>query len=202
LTKATKYDKVLQELKDEYDTLMGSYLQRLHNAFHEDNGLKLSREDFVEKIKQDCMSIILSHKLGRIAFDNRSEEEVINEILEYNYDMVDIKHMKELEGIDLYSHVDSLNEDCVKRTDPEWFQFGIHELLQNGKVDPGPIGSKRTQFCKCCGEQIYISHEHELPHQNNCIFCSSDAIQENIIDFEFYLPWNDVPPVYGFKVQS
>ncbi len=22
-----------------------------------------------------------------------------------------------------------------------------------------PVGSKRTQFCKCCGEQIYISKE-------------------------------------------
>jgi len=157
LIKATKYDKVLQELKDEFDTLMGSYLQRLHNAFHEDYGLKLSHEDFVKKIKQDCMSIF-SNKLGRIAFDNRSEEEVINEILAYNYDEKDIKHMKEIEKIDLYSHLHSLEENCVKRSDPKWYQYGIHELLQNGKVDLGPIGSKRTQFCKCCGEQIYISN--------------------------------------------
>jgi len=57
---------------------------------------------------------IFSNNLERIAFDERSEEEVINEILEYNYDMADIKHMKEVEGIDLFSHVNSLNENCLK----------------------------------------------------------------------------------------
>jgi hypothetical protein len=158
LIKDTRYDKVLQELKNDFDVLMGNYLQRLHNAFHEDYGLKHSHTDIVNKIKQDCMSIC-SSKLGRIAFDERSEEEVIKEILEYNYDMADIKHMKEVEGIDLFSHLASLNENCLKRTDPEWFQFGIHALLQSGKVNPGSRGSKRTQFCKCCGEQIYISNE-------------------------------------------
>jgi hypothetical protein len=158
LNKSTRYDKVLQELKGEFNVLMGNYLQQLHNAFHEDKGPKLSHEGIVNKIKQDCM-FIFSDNLGRIAFDERSEEEVVKEILEYNYNMTDIKHMKEVEGIDLFSHLHSLNENCLKRTDPEWFQFGIHELLQRGKVIPGAVGSKRTQFCKCCGEQIYISKD-------------------------------------------
>jgi hypothetical protein len=107
------------------------------------------------------------NNLGRIAFDNRSEEEVIKEILEYNYDMADInydmadiKHMKEVERLDLYPIINQLNENCLKRTDPEWFSFGIHELLQNGKVDLGRRGSKRIQFCKWCGEGIHISSDH------------------------------------------
>ena len=158
MSKGTRYDKVLQELKREFDVLIGNYLQKLHNAYHEDYGLKHSHTDIVNKIKHDCMSIY-SSKLETIAFDDRSEEEIIKEILEYNYDMADIKHMKEVEGIDLFSHLHSLSENCLKRTDPEWFQFGIHELLQSGKVNPGSRGSKRTQFCKCCGEQIYISKE-------------------------------------------
>jgi hypothetical protein len=160
LNREPKFDNVLQELKGELNALMNRYLQKLHNAFHEDYGLELSHEDFVSKIKQDCMSIF-SNNLGRIAFDDRSEDEVIKEILEYNFDVADIKHMKEVEGVDLFSQLGSLNENCVKRTDPEWFQFGIHKLLLEGKVDLGPIGSRRTQFCKCCGEQIYISHETE-----------------------------------------
>ena len=166
MDKETKYKKVLHELKGEFDVLMDNYLQKLHNTFHEDKGLELSHEDIINKIKQDCMSIF-SNNLGRIAFDDRSEEEVIKEILEYNYDITDIKHMKEVEGIDLFSHLHSLKENCLKRTDPEWFQFGIHGLLQSGKVNPGPRGSKRTQFSKCCGEQVYISHEPDDNNQSN-----------------------------------
>jgi hypothetical protein len=157
-SKEKKYYNILQELTGELDTLMNNYLQKLHNAFHEDYGLKHSHTDIVNKIKQDCM-FVCYNKLGRIAFDERSEEEAIEEILEYNYDITDIEHMKEVEGIDLFSHLHSLNESCLKRTDQEWVQFGIHELLQGGKVNPGPIGSKRTQFCKCCGELVYISKE-------------------------------------------
>jgi len=166
LTKDTKYDKVLQELESEFGMLMGNYLQKLHNAFHENYGLKDSHTDIIDKIKHDCMSIF-SIKLGRISFDERSEEEVIEEILKYNFDMKDIKYMKEVERIDLFSHLGSLNTNCVKRTGPEWFQFGIHELLQEGKIDLGPVGSRRTQFCKCCGEQIYISHETEQLHSRS-----------------------------------
>ena len=161
LGKETKYDKALQELESEFDLLMHNYLQKLHTAFHEDNGLEPSHEDIVNRIKQDCMSIF-SNKLGRIAFDDRSEDEVIKEILEYNYDMMDVKHMKEVEGLDLFSHLNQLNEYCLKRNDPGWFQFGIHELLQDGKVIPGRIGSKRTQFCKCCGEQIYLTNKNKV----------------------------------------
>jgi hypothetical protein len=139
---------------------MNSYLQKLHIAFHEDNGLSLSHNDFVDKVRQDCMSI-LSNNLGRITFDDRSEEGVIKEILEYNYDITDIHYMKEVEGVDLFSHLALLSENCLKHSETAWFTFGIHELIQNGKVDPGPRGSKRTQFCKCCGEQIYILHEPE-----------------------------------------
>lgn len=83
----------------------------------------------------------------------------LSEILEYNSDKADIEHMIEKEGINFFLHLQMLNKQCIKRADPEWSQFGISELLQNGKVNSGPIGSKRTQFCKCCGEQIYICME-------------------------------------------
>ena len=103
----TKYKKALEELKGEFDTLMYTYLQKLHNAFHEDNSLEVSHEVIVNKIRQDCMSIF-SIKLGSIAFDDRSEEEVIKEILEYNFDLPDVEHMKEVEGVDLYTFVNQL----------------------------------------------------------------------------------------------
>lgn len=158
MSREKRYDKVLRELNSEYQLLLESYVIKLHTACHEDRGLKLSHTDIVSKIKDDCLHIF-SDGIGRIAFDDRSEEEVIKEILEYNYDMADIKHMKEVERLDLFPVVNQLNEHCVKRTEAEWVQFGIHELMQNGKVAPGEVGSKRTQFCKCCGEQIYISTE-------------------------------------------
>ena len=145
----TKYDKVLQELESEFSTLMNDYLQKLHIAFHKDNNLSLSHNDFVDRVRKDCMSIF-SNTRGRIALDDRSKEEVTKEILEYNYDMTDVKQMKEIEKVDLFSHLASLSENCLKRSDTGWFTFGIHELIQNGKVDLGPRGSKRTQFCKCC----------------------------------------------------
>jgi hypothetical protein len=157
LRKVNGYDMVLRELSDELNVLMDNYLQKLHTGYHEDHGIKDSHTDIINKIKRDCMSIF-SDRLGKIGFDDRSEEEVIKEILEYNYDEKDIQHMKEIEKIDLYSHLHMLGENCIKRSNPGWFQYGIHELLQKGKVDPGSIGSKRTQFCKCCGEQIYISN--------------------------------------------
>jgi hypothetical protein len=164
LKQGTKYKKALEELKGEFDTLMYTYLQKLHNAFHEDNSLEVSHEVIVNKIKQDCMSIF-SNKLGSIAFDDRSEVEVIKEILEYNFDLPDVEHMKEVEEVDLYPIVNQLNEYCLKRTDPEWFQFGIHELIQNGKVNPGTVGSKRTQFCRWCGEAVYLGQDtHASKH--------------------------------------
>lgn len=167
MKKVIKYDTVLQELEDEYLILMTKYLSKLHNAFHADNGLEVSHKDIVNKIKQDCISIC-SNTIGRIAFDDRSEEEVIKEILEYNYDVADVKHMKELEQIDLYPIIDQLNEYCLKRTDPQWFSFGIHDLLQNGKVDLGPRGSMRIQFCRWCGEGIYLSSDHvESKHRSS-----------------------------------
>ena len=67
--------------------------------------------------------------------------------------------MIKVEGINLFSHLQMLNQNCIKRGDPEWALVGIPEMLQNGKVNPGSVGSKRTQFCKCCGEPIYISKE-------------------------------------------
>ena len=165
MNRERKYDKVLQE-ENKSRVLMNDHLQKLHNAFHEDNGLNLSHKDIFDKIRQDCLSIF-SNILGCVAFDGRSEEEVVNEILEYNYDMKDIKHMKEVEGIDLFSHLNSLNEYCIKRSDQKWFQFGIHELMQNGKVIPGSIGSRRTQFSKCCGEQIYIGMSQDDRNQGH-----------------------------------
>jgi hypothetical protein len=159
LKKVIEYDRVLQELEDEYLIIMTKYLSKLHNAFHADNGLGVSHKDIVNKIKQDCISICLN-TLGRIAFDDRSEEEVIKEILEYNYAVADIKHITEVDRLDIYSIADQLNDYCLKRSAPEWFSFGIHELIQNGKVDLGPRGSKRIQFCKLCGEGIYLSSDH------------------------------------------
>ena len=168
LIKDTRYDKVLQEFKGDFDVLMRNYLQKLHDAFHEDKGIKYSHTDIVDKIKQDCMSIF-SYKLGRITFDDRSEDEIIKEILEYNHDMMDIKHMTEVEGLDLYSYLHQLSEHCLKRNDPGWFQFGIHELLQNGKIIPGRIGSMRTQFCKFCGTQIYLTNKSTMTESSSDI---------------------------------
>jgi hypothetical protein len=158
MLKQTKYAEVLQELEQEYLIVMTKYLSRLHDAFHEDNGFEASHEELVNKIKQDGISMC-SNNLARIAFDDRTEEQVIEEILQYNFDMKDIQHMTEVEQIDLYPIVNQLNEYCIKRTDPEWFQFGIHELIQNGKVNPGTVGSKRTQFCKWCGEAVYLGQD-------------------------------------------
>lgn len=162
-----KYDKILQELKSDFIMLMYNYLQKLHDALHEDNGPNIDHKDIVSKIKQDCMSIC-SNRLESIAFDDRTEEEITKEILEYNFDKSDIKYMKEVEQVDLYPIIDQLNEYCLKRTDPQWFSFGIHELLQNGKVDLGPRGSKRIQFCRWCGEGIYLSSDHvESKHHSS-----------------------------------
>ena len=156
MKKETKYDEVIQRLKKEYAVLMSKYLSKLHNAYHEDYGLQTSHNDIVERIKLDCMSIC-SEKLGCIAFDDRTEEEVIKEILEYNYDEADLKHMKEVEGLDLYPILNLLEKYCIKRSSPAWFQFGIHELIQNGNVDPGTVGVNRPQFCLYCGEGIILS---------------------------------------------
>jgi hypothetical protein len=154
--KQTKYDKVLEQLKNEYALLMTKYLSKLHHAFHEDNGLEVSHKDIVNRIEQDFMSISFNN-LGGITFDDRTEEEIIKEILQYNYDMADVRHMKEVEQLNLYPIVNQLNEYCIKRTDPGWFQFGIHELMQNGKVNPGTVGINRPQFCRYCGEEVYLS---------------------------------------------
>jgi hypothetical protein len=159
LKKAVKYDKVLQDLERQYVVLMTKYLSKLHHAYHKDKGLDASHVELVNKIKQDCV-LMSSNTLARLTFDDRPEEEVVKEILEYNFDMEDIKHMKEEEHIDLYPFRDWLEENCVKRTEPEWFQFGIHELIANGKANPGTIGSKRTQFCRFCGEEIYAPMDH------------------------------------------
>ncbi len=138
---------------------MGKYAPILHSACHEDNkGINLSHVDLVRKIQQDCIHICTDNAM-KITFIEASKEEVIEEILEYNYDEADIEHMIKVEKINLFSHLMTLNENCIKRTEPEWFQFSIHELQQNGKVNPGQLGSKRTQFCKCCGDQIYISSD-------------------------------------------
>jgi hypothetical protein len=56
--------------------------------------------------------------------------------------------------LNLFSHLQLLNRKCVKHSDAEWSEFCISKRLQNKKVNPGPVGSKRTQFCKFCGEQI------------------------------------------------
>jgi hypothetical protein len=115
--------------------------------------------ELINKIKQDCL-LMCSNNLARLTFDDRTEEQVIKEILEYNFDETDIKHMKDVERIDLYPLLNWLDENCIKRKESQWFQFGIHDLIASGKANPGTIGSKRTQFCKFCGEEIYISMDH------------------------------------------
>ena len=157
--KQTKYAEVLQELEKEYLILMTKYLSKLHGAFHEDKGLEASHEDLVNRIKKDGVSMC-STIFARLTFDDRSEDEVEREIMEYNYDTEDIKHMKEIEQIDLYPFVNWLNENCIKRTESKWFQLGIHKLIANGTANPGAIGSKRTQFCRFCGEEIYLLMDH------------------------------------------
>lgn len=112
----------------------------------------------VRKMQEDCSRVFTEATYG-IIFIGDDGEEVIVEIPEYNYDERDIEHMIKEEGINLFSHLQALNRDCIKRSDPEWSQFGIPELLQNGKFNHGALGSKRIQFCKDCGEQIYISKE-------------------------------------------
>jgi hypothetical protein len=160
LKEGAKYDKVLQDLEKQYLMLMTKYLSKLHDAYHKDKGLDASHAELVKKIRQDCV-LMSSNTFARLTFDDRSEEEVIKEILEYNFDETDIKHMKEVERIDLYPFLNWLDDNCIKRTEPEWFQFGIHDLIANGKANPGTIGSKRTQFCKFCGEGIYLSLGHD-----------------------------------------
>jgi hypothetical protein len=143
---------------------MCKYLQKLHIIFHEDYGLKHSPTDIVNKIKRDCISVF-SNKLESIAFYDRTQGQVIEEILQYNYDMEDIQHMTEVEQIELYPFLNWLNENCVKRTEPQWSQFGIHELIANGKANPGTIGVKRTQFCKYCGEAVNLGQDvHASSH--------------------------------------
>jgi len=153
------YDKILQDLEKQYLQLMTKHLSKLHDAFHKDKGLDASHVELINKIKQDCV-LMSSNILARLTFDDRPEEEIVKEILEYNFDMEDIKHMKEVEHIDLYPLLHWLEENCVKRTGSEWFQFGIHELIANGKANPGTTGSKRTQFCMYCGEEIYAPMDH------------------------------------------
>lgn len=153
------YDKVLQDLEKQYLLLMTRYLSKMHEAFHEDKGSEASHAELVNTIRQDCMSMC-SNNLDRLTFDDRTEEQVIQKILDYNFDMKDIHHMKDVEQLDLYPLLNWLDENCIKRTDPDWFQFCIHEMIANGRANPGKIGSKRTQFCKFCGEEIYVSMSH------------------------------------------
>lgn len=154
-----RYEKILQELKEDYKELMTKYVPKLHKAYHEDHASQeFSHMEIVKKMQQDCNRVCTEATYG-ITFRGEGEEEIIAEILDYNYDERDIEYMIKVENINLFSHLQTLNRNCIKRTDPEWSQFGIPELLQNGKVNPGPVGSKRTQFCKCCGEQVYISKE-------------------------------------------
>jgi hypothetical protein len=154
------YDNVLEELEKQYLALMTKYLSKMHDAFHKDKGLETSHAELVNKIKQDCV-LMCSTNLARLTFDDRTEEEVIKEILEYNFDETDIKHMREVERIDLYPFLNWLDENCIKRTESQWYQFDIHELIANGQINPGTIGSMRTQFCKFCGKEIYMPTGHD-----------------------------------------
>jgi hypothetical protein len=156
----TSYEGVLQEIEKRYLELMTKFLPKLHDAYHKDKGLDASHVELVNKIKQDCV-LMSSNTLERLTFDDRPEEEIIKEILEYNFDETDIKHMKQVERLDLYPFLNWLGEKCIKKTEPEWFQYRIHDLIASGKANPGTIGSKRTQFCKFCGEEVYISMSHD-----------------------------------------
>jgi hypothetical protein len=139
MSKDIKYNAILLELSKECEQLMKKYAPILHSAYHADNkGVKLSHVDLVREIQQDCIRICTDHAM-KITFRGAGEEELIGEILDYNYDEADVEHMIKVEKISLFSHLRTLNKS------------------QNGKVNPGPLGSRRTQFCKCCGDQIYIS---------------------------------------------
>jgi hypothetical protein len=166
MKRSPSYDKILQDLEKQYLLLITNYLPNMHHAFHDDKGLEASHVELVNTIRKDCM-LMCSNNLARLTFDDRTEDQVIKEILEYNFDMEDVKHMKDEENIDLYPIVDQLNEHCLKRTDPAWSRFGIHELIQTGKVDPGSRGSKRTQFCSWCGEAILLSSDHVGSHHSS-----------------------------------
>lgn len=153
----SRYEAVLEALSKECGKLMEQFAPKLHSASHEDNkGVILSHKEMVIGIQQDCIRICTDNA-RKITFCGAGEEDLIQEISEYNYDEADIEYMITKENISLFSHLQILKENCIKRADPEWVLFGIHEQLQSGRVNPGPIGSMRTQFCKCCGEQIYIS---------------------------------------------
>ncbi|MGB7632994.1 MAG: hypothetical protein WBL68_04665 [Nitrososphaeraceae archaeon] len=159
MNEKTRYDQVLQKLRRECGMLIQKYSAKLHKASHEDQpDEKLSHMYVVIKMQEDCSRVCTEATHG-ITFSGDDEEEVIAEILEYNYDERDIEHMIKVEGTNLFSHLQMLNQNCIKRSDPEWSQFDIPQLLQNRKVNPGPVGGKRTQFCKNCGEQIYVSKE-------------------------------------------
>ena len=56
------------------------------------------------------------------------KKEVIEEMLDHDYDEVTLIMIK------------IKDKSLLTFTDPEWSLFGIPELLQNGKVDPGPVG--------------------------------------------------------------
>jgi hypothetical protein len=154
LSKETKYDVTLRKLMSEIEVLVQKYLPELHNTCPKNRGPELSHKDLIDKLKQDIMDICSG--ILELLFDERNEEEIDNEILEYNYNLTDIMYMKQVENIDLYAHINNLNKYCIKRTDTAWSQFGIDDILHNGKVDLGPMGSKRTQFCKCCREPIFL----------------------------------------------
>lgn len=161
------YDKVLQDFEKQYLLLLNEYLSKMHETFHVDKGLEASHIELVNTIRQDCM-LMCSSNLEKLTFDDRAEEQVIKEILEYNFEIEDVKYMKEVEKLDLYPFLNLLEENCIKRTEPLWFQFGINEMMANGRTYPGTIGSKRTQFCRYCGEVIYVSmndNSHASKHR-------------------------------------
>jgi hypothetical protein len=128
----SKYEAVLQELSEEHRILMAKYAPKLHEASHEDNkGVKLSHAELVGKIQQDCIRVC-AENTERIIFSEASEEEVIEEILEYNHDEADIEHMVTVENIDLFSHLSS-KEYCIKRTDPGGFFLEYMSNFRTGR---------------------------------------------------------------------
>ena len=73
----TRYDRVLQELRSEFDVLMLKYLRKLYAAYHVNYGQKNFRTDIIDKMmRQDCLSIF-SNNLDNMALDNQSENENI-----------------------------------------------------------------------------------------------------------------------------
>ena len=117
MNKKTRYAQVLQELKRECGMLMAKYAPKLHKASHDDQlDEDLSHMYMVRKIQEDCSRVCTEATHGITFIGDDEEEEVIAAILECNYDEREVEHMIKEEGINLFSHLQMVNQGCIKRS--------------------------------------------------------------------------------------